>query len=131
MGIARLRSSLSKEVGRYGVTVNAIAPGALTRMTEDLNPNRPQIEEGKWNPFGAENIAPLVVWLGSPEAREITGRVFNVAAGRISVAEGWVAGPGEDHGARWDPNELGKVVPDLVARAAPNAETSGIRKPKD
>jgi hypothetical protein len=57
--------------------------------------------------------------------------VFNVAAGRISVAEGWVAGPGEDHGARWDPNELGKVVPGLVAAAAPNAETNGIRKPKE
>jgi NAD(P)-dependent dehydrogenase (short-subunit alcohol dehydrogenase family) len=130
-GIASMTIILAKELGRYGVTVNAIAPGALTRMTEDLNPNRPQIEEGKWNPFGAENIAPLVVWLGSPEAREITGRVFNVAAGRISVAEGWVAGPGEDHGARWDPNELGKVVPGLVAAAAPNAETNGIRKPKE
>lgn len=130
-GIASMTIILAKEIGRYGVTVNAIAPGALTRMTEDLNPNRPTIEEGKWNPFGAENIAPLVVWLGSPEARDVTGRVFNVAAGRISVAEGWVAGPGEDHGARWDPNELGKVVPDLVARAAPNAETSGIRKPRD
>jgi NAD(P)-dependent dehydrogenase (short-subunit alcohol dehydrogenase family) len=130
-GIASFTIIAAKELGRYGVTVNAIAPGALTRMTEDLNPNRPQVEEGKWNPFGAENIAPLVVWLGSTEAREITGRVFNVAAGRISVAEGWVAGPGEDHGARWDPNELGKVVPDLVARAAPNAETSGIRKPKE
>jgi hypothetical protein len=90
-------------------------------MTEDLNPNRPQVEEGKWNPFGPENISPIVVWLGSTESREITGRVFNVAGGRLSVAEGWTVGPGEDHGARWDPNELGKVVPDLVARAAPNA----------
>jgi NAD(P)-dependent dehydrogenase (short-subunit alcohol dehydrogenase family) len=127
-GIASFTIIAAKELGRYGVTVNAIAPGALTRMTEGLNPNRPQVEEGKWNPFGPENVAPLVVWLGSTESREITGRVFNVAAGRISVAEGWVAGPGEDHGARWDPNELGKIVPDLVAQAAPNAETSGQRK---
>ncbi len=127
MGIAGFTIIASKELGRYGVTVNAIAPGALTRMTENLNPNRPQIEEGKWNPFGPENIAPLVVWLGSPEASGVTGRVFNVAGGRISVAEGWVAGPGEDHGAKWDPNELGKIIPDLVERAAPNAETSGKR----
>jgi NAD(P)-dependent dehydrogenase (short-subunit alcohol dehydrogenase family) len=127
MGIAGFTIIASKELGRYGVTVNAIAPGALTRMTENLNPNRPQIEEGEWNPFGPENIAPLVVWLGSPEASGVTGRVFNVAGGRISVAEGWVAGPGEDHGSKWDPNELGKVIPDLVERAAPNAETNGKR----
>ena len=120
-GIASFTIIAAKELERYGVTVNAIAPGALTRMTEDLNPNRPKVEEGQWAPFGAENIAPLVVWLGSSESREISGRVFNVAGGRISVAEGWTYGPGEDHGARWDPNELGKVVPDLVSKAAPNA----------
>jgi NAD(P)-dependent dehydrogenase (short-subunit alcohol dehydrogenase family) len=120
-GIASFTIIAGKELGRYGVTVNAIAPGALTRMTEDLNPNRPKVEEGQWNAFGPENIAPLVVWLGSPESRDITGRVFNVAGGRISVAEGWTYGPGEDHGAKWDPNELGKVVPALVEKAAPNA----------
>jgi NAD(P)-dependent dehydrogenase (short-subunit alcohol dehydrogenase family) len=120
-GIASFTIIAGKELERYGVTVNAIAPGALTRMTEDLNPNRPKVEEGKWAPFGAENIAPLVVWLGSPESKEISGRVFNVAGGRISVAEGWTYGPGEDHGAKWDPNELGKVVPDLVSKAALNA----------
>ena len=108
------------EMERYGVTVNAIAPGVRTRMTEDLNPNRPQPKEGEWNAFGPENIALLVVWLGSPESKEINARVFNVAGGRISVAEGWTYGPGEDHGAKWDPEELGKVVPGLVEKAAPN-----------
>ncbi len=119
-GIASFTIIAGMEMERYGVTVNAIAPGALTRMTEDLNPNRPQVEEGAWNAFGPENIAPLVVWLGSPESREINARVFNVAGGRISVAEGWTYGPGEDHGAKWDPEELGKVIPGLVEKAAPN-----------
>jgi len=127
MGIAGFTIIAAKELSRMGVTCNAIAPGALTRMTENLNPNRPTVEEGAWSPFGPENIAPLVVWLGSPESSEITGRVFNVAGGRISVAEGWAAGPGANNGAKWDPNELGKVVPDLVERALPNAETNGIR----
>jgi NAD(P)-dependent dehydrogenase (short-subunit alcohol dehydrogenase family) len=119
-GIAAFTIIAGMELERYGITVNAIAPGALTRMTEDLNPNRPKVEEGEWNAFGPENIAPLVVWLGSPESREVNARVFNVAGGRISVAEGWTYGPGEDHGAKWDPNELGKIVPALVEKAAPN-----------
>jgi hypothetical protein len=74
-----------------------------------------------------ENISPLVVWLGSAESRGITGRVFNVAGGRISVAEGWAAGPGADKGERWEPAELGSVIPDLVAEAAPNAGMGGQR----
>jgi NAD(P)-dependent dehydrogenase (short-subunit alcohol dehydrogenase family) len=119
-GIAAFTIIAGMEMERYGVTVNAIAPGALTRMTEDLNPNRPQAKEGEWNAFGPENIAPLVVWLGSPESKDINARVFNVAGGRISVAEGWTYGPGEDHGAKWDPEELGKVIPGLVEKAEPN-----------
>ena len=51
--------------------------------------------------------------------------MFNVAGGRISVAEGWHAGPGTDSGARWDPEELGPIVTSLVEQAAPNAETNG------
>ena len=68
-----------------------------------------------------------MVWLGSTESAGVTGRVFNVAGGRISVAEGWHAGPGVDKGDRWDPAELGKVIPDLVEKAAPNAAMSGAR----
>jgi hypothetical protein len=50
-----------------------------------------------------------------------------VLGGEISVAEGWVAGPGADKHDRWDPAELGKVIPDLVAKAAPNANMGGKR----
>ena len=71
------------------------------------------------------NIAPLVVWLGSPESRGITGRVFNVGGGHISVAEGWVEGPAPTRSGRWDPAELGEIIPDLVARAAPERRHGG------
>ena len=74
-----------------------------------------------------ENISPLVVWLGSPGSRDVTGRVFNVGGGRISVAEGWVAGPGVDKGDRWQPAELDDVVPKLVAEAAGPANMQGMR----
>ncbi|MEV1170298.1 SDR family oxidoreductase [Nonomuraea sp. NPDC049784] len=117
-GIAGLTVIAAKELERYGVTVNAVAPAALTRMTSGLMPA---------GATGADpdDIAPLVVWLASTEARGITGRVFNVRAGVISVAEGWHAGPGVDKGSRWDPAELGSVIPALVEKAAPNALTNG------
>jgi NAD(P)-dependent dehydrogenase (short-subunit alcohol dehydrogenase family) len=129
-GIAAFTIIAAMELARYGVTVNAIAPGALTRMTEGLRPDRPTVEPDQFDARSPDNIAPLVVWLGSKESAGITGRVFNVAGGRISVAEGWHAGPGIDKGDRWNPAELGKVVPDLVAKAAPNASMSGERAPR-
>jgi NAD(P)-dependent dehydrogenase (short-subunit alcohol dehydrogenase family) len=126
-GIAAFTIIASMELARYGVTVNAIAPGALTRMTENLRPDRPEVKPDEFDARSPDNVAPLVVWLGSPESKDVTGRVFNVAGGRISVAEGWNAGPGVDKGDRWEPDELGAVIPGLVEQAAPNAATSGQR----
>jgi NAD(P)-dependent dehydrogenase (short-subunit alcohol dehydrogenase family) len=123
-GIAAFTVIAAKELERYGVIVNAIAPGALTRMTEDLVRWSEDDGPKAWDPRDPSNVAPLVVWLGSSEAR-VTGRVFNVRGGEVSVAEGWHAGPGVDKGARWDPQELGAVIPDLVAQAAANADMSG------
>jgi NAD(P)-dependent dehydrogenase (short-subunit alcohol dehydrogenase family) len=123
-GIAAFSVIAAMELGRYGVTVNAIAPAALTRMTEDLA-RWNEKSEAEWDPRDPSNIAPLVVWLGSGESRDITGRVFNVKGGYVSVAEGWVAGPAEDKGARWEPGELGEVIPRLVATARGNSDTSG------
>jgi NAD(P)-dependent dehydrogenase (short-subunit alcohol dehydrogenase family) len=122
-GIAAMTIIASQELGRYGVRVNAIAPGALTRMTEGL------VDEPEpGTPFHSrdpENIAPLVVWLAGPAAADITGRVFNVAGGRISVAEGWRAGPRADKDGRWEVEELDDVVPALVAKAKGNADWTG------
>ena len=129
-GIASFTIIAAMELARYGVTVNAVAPAALTRMTENLGLGDPSVvrKPEDFDPLDPGNIAPLVVWLGSSESAEITGRVFNVQGDHISVAEGWVAGPAADKGDRWDPAELGKVVPDLVAKAARNANMAGRRK---
>jgi NAD(P)-dependent dehydrogenase (short-subunit alcohol dehydrogenase family) len=127
-GIASMTVIAAMELGRYGVTVNAIAPAALTRMTENLNLGMTgERKPDEFEPNDPDNIAPLVVWLGSPESKDITGRVFNVFGGHISVAEGWVAGPAADKDDRWDSAELGGVIPDLVAKAAPNADMFGRR----
>jgi NAD(P)-dependent dehydrogenase (short-subunit alcohol dehydrogenase family) len=128
-GIASMTIIAAMELGRYGVTVNAIAPAALTRMTENLGMGASSADR-KPEDFDASdpaNIAPLVVWLGSSQSAGITGRVFNVQGGNVSVAEGWVAGPGVSKGDRWDTAELGGVIPDLVAKAAPNANMGGRR----
>ena len=129
-GIASFTIIAAMELARYGVTVNAIAPVALTRMTAGLGGGA-QLPERKPDEFDAmapENISPLVVWLGSPGAKDVTGRVFNVGGGRISVAEGWVAGPGVDKGDRWSPAELDDVVPKLVAEAAGPSNMAGQRQ---
>jgi NAD(P)-dependent dehydrogenase (short-subunit alcohol dehydrogenase family) len=125
-GIAGLTLVAAEELGRYGVTVNAINPGARTRMTERANPGsyRP-VEPGAFDVSDPENIAPFVAWLACPESSGITGRVFTVRGGQIRVLEGWHAGPSVDVGRRWDAGELGPVVTELVGRAAPNADLWG------
>ena len=122
-GIASFTIITAMELARYGVTVNAIAPGAATRMTIPLRQAAGALHaptEG-FEASAPDNIAPLVVWLGSPQASEISGQVFNVRGGHISVAEGWNRGPGVTVERRWDPDELGDVIPKLVAEARPNA----------
>ncbi|MDT7548974.1 MAG: hypothetical protein QOE84_1368 [Actinomycetota bacterium] len=125
-GIAAMTVIAAAELGRYGVTVNAIAPTALTRMTEDLMGLDTQSEEAKAS-LAPENISPLVVWLASPEAAGVTGRVFGVWGNKISVAEGWAYGPSTDRVERWMPGELGEVIPQLVKEAAANADMTGSR----
>jgi NAD(P)-dependent dehydrogenase (short-subunit alcohol dehydrogenase family) len=125
-GIASLTVIAARELDRYGVTVNAIAPTALTRMTEDLELMRAAAATTDLSPAA---ISPLVVWLGSAESREVTGRVFGVWGNAITVLEGWVNGPGVSRDTRWDQAGLSEVVPGLVAKAAPNADTMGTRKP--
>ena len=125
-GIASLTVIAARELGRYGVTVNAIAPTALTRMTEDLDAMRALAATSELSP---EAISPLVVWLGSAASAEVTGRVFGVWGNTVTVLEGWVNGPSVSRDTRWDAGELSAVIPGLVAKAAPNAGTMGNRSP--
>ena len=116
-GIATLTLVAAAELGRYNITVNAIAPAARTRMTEKVFAETMAKPEDGFDAMAPENVSPLVVWLGSAESRDVTGKVFEVEGGLIRVAEGWAHGPQVDKGARWDPAELGPVVTDLLAKA--------------
>jgi NAD(P)-dependent dehydrogenase (short-subunit alcohol dehydrogenase family) len=118
-GILSLTLVQAAELGRYGVTANAIAPAARTRMTEQVfaatmaAPDDPDA----FDEMAPDNVSPLVVWLGSSDSAAVTGRVFEVEGGRVSVADGWHRGRVIDKGARWEPIEVGAAVTELLAEA--------------
>jgi len=124
-GIAALTLVQSAELGRLGVTANAIAPAARTRMTEAVFADTMARPDAGFDAMAPENVAPLVVWLGSADSREVTGRVFEVEGGQISVADGWQHGPQIDKGERWDPADVGPAVRDLLAKAPAPAPVYG------
>ncbi len=121
-GIAAFTVIAAQELVRYGVTVNAIAPAALTRLTAALsgaaaeNPEFAEALSPRW-------IAVLATWLASPESRNVTGRVFDVRGKALAVAETWVKGPVADQPD--DPAALGPVMADLMARARLNSDMNG------
>ncbi|MEU2822277.1 SDR family oxidoreductase [Streptomyces bacillaris] len=117
-GIVALTLVAAAELARYGVHVNALAPAARTRMTEQtFAAVMAAPGEGEFDAMAPENVSPLVVWLGSAASDGVTGRVFEAEAGRITVMEGWRPGPTDDRGARRSPAEAGETVRRLLAEA--------------
>jgi NAD(P)-dependent dehydrogenase (short-subunit alcohol dehydrogenase family) len=123
-GIAAFTVIAAMELERYGVTVNAIAPAALTRMTENLGMG--QADEAAKEKMSPRWIAPIVTWLASHESASVTGRVFDVSGAAVSVSEGWHRGPTAQ--PIDDPEAIGPMVIDLVAEARPNANMLGYDK---
>ncbi len=126
-GIAALTLVEAAEMGRYGVTANAIAPAARTRMTEEVFADRMHAPASGFDVNDPANISPLVVWLGSSESRDVTGRVFEVEGGLLSIADGWQHGPALDKNARWEPSEIGSAVRKLLAQAPTPAPVYGAQ----
>jgi NAD(P)-dependent dehydrogenase (short-subunit alcohol dehydrogenase family) len=131
-GIAALTQIMGEELWRYGIQANAIAPSALTAMTEGLTgyvDRLKEIEErtGWKNPGGPENIVALVVWLGSPLCTA-NGRVFDVRAGHVDVAQGWKPGPAYTKEGPFEVAELDEVLPGLLAEAPPQVDMHSAPK---
>jgi NAD(P)-dependent dehydrogenase (short-subunit alcohol dehydrogenase family) len=118
-GIAAFTIIAARELGRYGVTVNAVAPQALTRMTEGL---RERTEEQKAAMHPAR-VSPAIVWMASLESSGFTGRIIEAGSGLLSIAEGWHRGP--TVAPEEDPAKLGPILLDLQARARKNAGMDG------
>ncbi|MDN0194849.1 SDR family oxidoreductase [Streptomyces sp. S.PNR 29] len=121
-GIIGLTLVAAAELGRYGIQVNAIAPAARTRMTQHTFADTMTAPASGFDAMSPDNVSPLVVWLGSAASAGVTGRVFETEGGRITVMEGWRAGPTADKGARWTPAEAGETARRLLGEAqAPGA----------
>lgn len=123
-GIAAFTVISAMELVRYGITVNCIAPSALTRLTAPLMGGA-DISEEVQETMSPTWIAPIVTWLCSPEADNVTGRVWVVGNGRLGIAEGWALGPNVPLESQ-DPTTLHPVVVDLMAKAELNADMSGV-----
>ena len=123
--IASLTLNQAAELGRYGITANALAPAARTGMTEDVFADVMKKPENGFDHFAPENVAPVVVWLGAEASQHVSGKLFEVEGGKLSIADGWRKGPEKDKGDRWEPAELGAVVDDLVSEAVPAQKVYG------
>lgn len=114
-GIAAMTGVAANELARYGVTANAIAPMALSRMSTGILPER----------FTPDHSSELVCWLASVAADSVTGRVFNVGGGHIGVVDRWHTGPSLNRDGLWQIQDLDSALPALLASAAPYPDLMG------
>ncbi len=119
-GIAAFTIIAARELGRIGVTVNAISPTAYTRMTDNLREYTEEevaVRDPSW-------VSPTVVYLASEEAQDITGRVIQAGAGRVAVCEGWRRGAEIDQ--MDDPVALGPKIREMIGKVRKNSGMDGL-----
>ena len=130
--VATMAIIMDREMSRYGVAINAIAPVARTRLTIDATPQTaatmPTPKAGEVDPFSPAHVAPLVAWLASDDAKDVHGEVFRVGLGSVWLMRGWhtaakikQAGPLKF----WDPAELGAKVKEQLATGITKKEALG------
>jgi NAD(P)-dependent dehydrogenase (short-subunit alcohol dehydrogenase family) len=119
-GIATFTQIAAEELGRYGVTVNAVAPGALTRLTEDLG-----LPDDMTARFEPRWVAPVVTWLASAQSADVTGQVIESSGLVLAIAEGWRRGPSTED-VPTDPSEVDASVRKLLADARPRTTMAEV-----
>lgn len=117
-GIASLTLVQAAELARIGITANALAPNARTRMTStgafDMD-----VKDGEFDVFAPENMAPLVSYLVSEQSKGVTGQVFELKGGTIFLSQGWNDSPAHEKGARFEASELDPIVRKLIETREP------------
>jgi NAD(P)-dependent dehydrogenase (short-subunit alcohol dehydrogenase family) len=128
--VALMAITMDKEMAKYGVTCNAIAPLARTRLTTDATPSTAAMmgapsAEGKFDVFDPRNIAPLVAWLGSDDAKDVHGEVFRVGGGTVWLMQGWHTTGTVGQKATWEPAALGEKLKAELAKGITAKEDIG------
>lgn len=124
-GIASLTLVQAAELGRYGITANALAPSARTRMTEQAFADKMATEGQAFDVMDPANVAPTVVWLGSSASAHVSGCVFELEGGKIMLEDGWREGPFVDRQSRWEPSDVGAAVDKLLSERVPPRKVWG------
>ena len=133
-GIASMTIIWAQEMARYNVRVNTVAPAARTRLTTDATPSMKAMMEktpppGEFDFLDPDNVAPMVVWLASDAAKDVTGQVFRAAGDRIWLLQGWHSVDSVAKGkARWEPEELAPAVKKLLEKAPPREDMASTFK---
>jgi len=127
--VAAMAVIIDREMSRYGVTANAIAPVARTRLTVDATPQTAggmAKKEGEWDAFTPAHVAPLVAWLSSDDAKDCHGEVFRVGMGSVWLMRGWHTGAKvTKKGSMWEPAELGAKLKEELAKGVTKKESMG------
>ena len=121
-GIAALTLNQAAELGRYGITANAIVPAARTAMTtqvEVMAERMKKPEDGSFDYWDPANVSPLLVWLGSAESSHVSGKVFEAEGGKISIADGWRTTKGVEKQSQWQTGEIAAAVDQLLENEIP------------
>ena len=127
-GIAALTLNQAAELGRYGITANAICPVARTGMTTAVPAMAERMaapDDGSFDHFAPENVSSVVTWLCSERSGHVTGQIIEAEGGRIATADGWRSTEGVDKGSRWAPADVGTALEAAMASAVPAQQVWG------
>jgi NAD(P)-dependent dehydrogenase (short-subunit alcohol dehydrogenase family) len=127
--VATMALIFAQELKKYGVTANAIAPVARTRLTVDATPSTAaimggEVKPGEFDVFSPANVAPLVAFLASDEAAEVNAQVFRVGGATVWPMKGWHSAARINNDKKiWDPSALGKRIKEELAKGITKPET--------
>ena len=127
-GIAALTLNQAAELGRYGITANAICPVARTGMTTAVPAMAERMaapDDGSFDHFAPENVSSVVTWLCSEQSSHVSGQIIEAEGGRIAIADGWRSTEGVDKGSRWAPADVGTALDAAMASAVPAQQVWG------